>query len=233
MAAEIPEQWNFDTLACRAGQQRTNEQEHSEPIFLTSSFCFENAAQAAARFAEEEPGNVYSRFTNPTVQTFEQRLAALEGAERAIATSSGMSAILTTCMSLLSAGDEVVCSYDVFGTTVSLFNNILSRFGITTRFVRLTDLDAWAGAVTDRTRMLFLETPSNPLTDVADIEALADLAHAHDCLLVVDNCFCTPALQVPLELGADLVVHSATKYLDGQGRCVGGGVVGPAALLDE
>jgi O-succinylhomoserine sulfhydrylase len=233
MAADTPDPFGFDTLACRAGQSRTQEQEHSEALFLTSSFCFANAAEAAARFSGAEPGNVYSRFTNPTVRMFEQRLAVLEGGERGIATASGMSAILTVCMSLLSAGDHVVCSRDVFGATVNLFKNILGRFGLATTFVPLTDISAWAAAITPKSRLLFLESPSNPLTDVADIRALADLAHAHGCLLVVDNCFCTPALQRPLDLGADLVVHSATKYLDGQGRCIGGAIVGPETLLGD
>ena len=221
------------TLACRAGQVQTAELENSEALFLTSSFCFESAAQAAARFAGEEEGNVYSRFTNPTVRTFEQRLAALEGGERCLATSSGMSAILSLCMSLLSAGDEIVASRSVFGTTVNLFKNVLSRFGLKTSFVDLTDVVAWQNAITPVTRMLFLETPSNPLTEVADITLLADLAHASGSWLVVDNCFCTPALQRPFEWGADIVIHSATKYLDGQGRCLGGAVVGEEALIQE
>lgn len=221
------------TLAVRAGQHRTTEAEHSEPIFLTSSFVFNNAAQAAARFADEEPGNIYSRFTNPTVRTFEQRLAALEGAERCIATSSGMSAILSTCLGLLKQSDHIVSSRSIFGTTVGLFNGILSKFGVETTFVPLTDLSAWEAAIRPETKILFLETPSNPLTEIADIKALADLAQAHDCLLVVDNCFCTPALQKPFELGADIVIHSATKYLDGQGRCVGGAVLGSEELIGE
>ena len=221
------------TLACRAGQVQTAELENSEALFLTSSFCFESAAQAAARFAGEEDGNVYSRFTNPTVRTFEQRLAALEGGERCLATSSGMSAILTLCMSLLSAGDEIVASRSVFGTTVNLFKNVLGRFGVNTSFVDLTDTAAWRAAICPATRMLFLETPSNPLTEIADIAVLADLAHENGCWLVVDNCFCTPALQRPLERGADIVVHSATKYLDGQGRCLGGAVVGEHTLIQE
>ncbi len=221
------------TLACRAGTYQTAEQEHSEALFLTSSFCFESAAQAAARFAGDEPGNVYSRFTNPTVRGFEQRLAALEGGEACIATSSGMSAILSLVMATLAAGDAIVASHSIFGTSVSLFKNILSRFGITTTFVDMTDLDAWRDAITPATRMLFLETPSNPLTDVADVGALAALARANDCLLVVDNCFCTPALQRPLALGADVVIHSATKYLDGQGRCLGGAIVGRESLIAD
>ncbi len=221
------------TRAIRTGHERTREGEHSEPIFLTSSFVFDNAAQAAARFAGEEPGNIYSRFTNPTVRAFQERLAALEGAEYCVATSSGMSAILSTCMSLLKAGDHIVSSQSVFGTTVSLFNSVLPKFGVQTSFVALTDYAAWEAAITPATRFLFLETPSNPLTEVADIRRLAELAHAHDCLLVVDNCFCTPALQQPISLGADLVIHSATKYLDGQGRCIGGAVLGKRDLLEQ
>jgi O-succinylhomoserine sulfhydrylase len=223
----------FATLAVRAGQRRTAEQENSEVIFPTSSFVFTSAAQAAARFAGAEPGNVYSRFTNPTVRTFEERLAALEGAERCIATSSGMSAILTTCMALLSAGDHIVASRNIFGTTVGLLQNVLPKFGLQTSFVALRDYESWEAAVTPQTRLLFLETPSNPLMEVADIARLADVAHRHGALLAVDNCLCTPALQRPFDLGADLVIHSATKYLDGQGRCVGGAVLGPQKLLGE
>ncbi|MBF8269470.1 MAG: O-succinylhomoserine sulfhydrylase [Gammaproteobacteria bacterium] len=228
-----PSKYALDTLAVRAGQSRTNEAENSEPIFLTSSFVYQNAAEAAARFAGDVPGNIYSRFTNPTVHTFEERLAAMEGGERCIATSSGMSAILTTCMALLRGGDHIVSSLNVFGTTVGLFNNVLAKFNLNTTFVSLTDYAAWANAITPATKLLFLETPSNPLTEVADIQRLADLAHQHGCLLVVDNCFCTPALQLPFKFGADIVIHSATKYLDGQGRCVGGAVIGSEALLGE
>ncbi len=220
------EEFNFDTLAVRAGQVRTGESEQSEPIFPTSSYVFGSAAEAAARFSGEQPGNIYSRFTNPTVRTFEKRLAALEGGERCIATSSGMSAILSTFMALLKTGDHVVSSRAIFGTTSVLLTNYMAKFGVKTTFVDLTNLDGWAKAINTNTKLLFLETPSNPLTEVADIQALADLAHQHGCLLVVDNCFCTPALQRPLELGADIVIHSATKYLDGQGRCIGGAVVG-------
>jgi O-succinylhomoserine sulfhydrylase len=223
----------FETLAVRAGQRRTAEMEHAEPIFPTSSYVFENAAAAAARFAGEQPGNIYSRFTNPTVRTFEQRLAALEGAECCVATASGMSAIYATCAGLLKAGDHVVSSRSVFGSTTLLFTNYLSKFGIDTSFVALHDLDQWKQAIATETRLLFLETPSNPLTELADIRALADLAHVHGCLLVVDNCFCTPALQQPLELGADIVIHSATKYLDGQGRCLGGAVLGSADVVGQ
>ena len=221
----------FDTLAVRSGQQRTSELENSEPIFATSSFVFENAAQAAARFAGDEPGNIYSRFTNPTVQAFERRLAAMEGGEACVATASGMAAITSLCLALLKSGDHIVSSRSVFGTTTTLFDKYLPRFGIDTSFVDMKDLQAWKRALQNNTRLLFLETPSNPLTEIADIRALADLAHENDCLLVVDNCFCTPALQRPLDLGADLVVHSATKYLDGQGRIVGGAVVGPEQLV--
>lgn len=228
-----PLQYGFHTRAVRAGQVRTLEGEQSEPIFASSSFVFKNAAQAAARFAGEEPGNIYSRFTNPTVRTFEERLAALEGGERCVATASGMGAILSTCMGLLGAGDHIVSSRSIFGTTVSLLNAILPRFGVETSFVPLTDYDAWEGAIRTQTKFLFLETPSNPLTEIADIRRLVDLAHAKGCLLVVDNCFCTPALQQPLAMGADIIIHSATKYLDGQGRCMGGAVVGSEELLGE
>ena len=228
-----PSKYAQDTLAVRAGQVRGSEAENCEPIYLSSSFTYENAAEAAARFAGELPGNIYSRFTNPTVRTFEERLAAMEGAERCVATASGMSAILATAMALLKAGDHVVCSRSVFGTTLSMFGNLLAKFNLDTTFVPLTDFDAWKNAITPATKLLFLETPSNPLTDIADIRRLADLAHENGCLLLVDNCFCTPVLQQPFRLGADLVIHSATKYLDGQGRCVGGAVLGSEELLGE
>lgn len=228
-----PSLYGINTNAVRAGQQRTNEAENSEPIFLSSSFIFKNAAEAAAKFAGDEEGNIYSRFTNPTVRVFEERLAAMEGAERCVATSSGMSAILTTCMALLQAGDHIVSSASIFGTTVNLFSKILIKFGLQTTFVTLTDYDAWGNAILPETRMLFLETPTNPLAEIADIRQLADLAHSKDCLLVVDNCFCTPVLQRPFEYGADIVIHSATKYLDGQGRCVGGAILGNESLLGE
>ena len=223
----------FDTLAVRSGQQRTAELEHSEAIFATSSFVFETAAQAAARFAGDDPGNIYSRFSNPTTRAFEQRLAALEGGEACVATASGMAAITSMCLALLKSGDHIVSSQSIFGTTTTLFEKYLPRYGIETSFVAMTDLEDWERAIRSNTRLLFLETPSNPLMEIADIGALAELAHAHGCLLVVDNCFCTPALQRPLDLGADLVVHSATKYLDGQGRIVGGAVVGPEQLVGE
>jgi O-succinylhomoserine sulfhydrylase len=221
----------FDTLAVRAGQVRTEEGEQSEPLFFTSSFTFGSAAQAAARFKGDEPGNIYSRFTNPTVRTFEQRLTALEGGESCVATSTGMSAILSTCMALLQAGDHIVSSRAVFGTTVVLLNNFMAKFGVETTYVPQTDYDAWERAIRPNTKLLFLETPSNPLTEVADIRRLAELAHSKGCLLVVDNCFCTPALQQPLKLGADVVIHSATKYIDGQGRAMGGAVVGGEELV--
>jgi len=225
-------EYELETIAVRAGQHRTNEGEQSEPIFPTSSFTFASAAEAAARFSGEQPGNIYSRFTNPTVRTFEERLAALEGGERCVATSSGMSAILSTCMGLLKSGDHVVSSRSIFGTTTILFNNFLAKFGVETDFVGLSDYAAWEQAIRPETKLLFLETPSNPLTEIADIARLAELAHRHSALLVVDNCFCTPALQRPLELGADLIIHSATKYLDGQGRAIGGAVVGGGESIE-
>lgn len=224
---------DFETLAIRAGIHRSQFQEHSEAMYLTSSFVFDSAAQAAERFASTDGSMVYSRYTNPTVSMLQERLAALEGAECCIATASGMSAIMACVVGLLRGGDHIVASQSLFGATVQLFNNWLTRFGIKTTFVPATDLDAWRAALTPQTRMLFLETPSNPLTEVADIAALAELAHAHSAWLAVDNCFCTPALQRPLELGADLVVHSATKYLDGQGRVLGGAVLGKRALIEE
>lgn len=224
---------HIDTLAIRAGQVRTHEGEHSEALFLTSSYVFESAQQAAERFGGEQAGNVYSRYTNPTVRNFETRIAALEGAEAAVGTSSGMAAILSTCIALLQSGDHIVCSRSVFGTTTVLFNKFLAKFGVRATFVAPTDYAAWESAVTPATKLLFIETPSNPLCDVLDIRRLADIAHAKNALLVVDNCFCTPALQRPLEFGADLIIHSATKYIDGQGRCLGGVVAGPKHLVDE
>nr|WP_300308231.1 O-succinylhomoserine sulfhydrylase [Halomonas sp.] len=225
--------WGIETLAIRAGHDRTHEQEHAEPIFPTSSFVYGSAAEAARKFAGEEPGNIYSRFTNPTVRTFEKRLAALEGGERCVATSSGMAAILSTALALLKAGDEIVASRSLFGSTVSLFDKYLGKFGITTRYVELSDMSAWEAAMTPATRLLFAETPSNPLSEVVDIPALAEIARRHDALLAIDNCFLTPVLQRPIQLGADLVIHSATKYIDGQGRAIGGAVVGPDKLLEE
>ena len=232
--SEQQDSWGLSTQALRTGHRRTAEREHGEPIFTTSSFVFESAAHAAECFANETGEvNIYSRFTNPTVACFEERLAALEGAERGVATSSGMAAILAVCMAFLNQGDEVVCSRSVFGSTVGLFNRYMTRFGITTHFVELQDLQAWEAACNDKTRLFFVETPSNPLCELADLPALAELAHSKGLKLVVDNCFCTPALQKPLELGADVVVHSATKYLDGQGRAVGGAVVGSEKDMAE
>lgn len=229
----IYDDWEFDTLAVRAGHVRTHEQEHAEAIFPTSSFVFQSAAQAAARFSGTESGNLYARFTNPTVRYFQERLAALEGGESCVATSSGMSAILAVMLGLLKAGDHVVCSRSVFGTTTILLQNYIGKFGVTISFVDLTNLEAWEAAIQPNTRLLFAETPANPLTEIADIRELAELAHRHNSLLVIDNCFCTPALQRPLELGADIVVHAATKYLDGQGRAIGGAVVGDAERVGK
>ena len=222
-----------ETLAVRAGQERSQFGEHSEALYLTSSFVFKSAALAAKRFSGEEEGNVYSRFTNPTVTMFEERLAALEGAEDCVATASGMSAIMAVCLAHLKNGDHIVASSGLFGATVQLFSNILSRTGISTTFVPQTDPAAWETAIRPETKLFFLETPSNPLTEIADISALTATAHAKGILVVVDNCFCTPILQKPLELGVDLVVHSATKYLDGQGRVLGGAVCGPKKLTEE
>ncbi len=228
-----PSDYNTDTLAIRWAQLRTDEMSHSDPIFLTSSFVYDSAAQAAARFAGEEPGNVYSRFTNPTVRAFEERLAAMEGGEQCQALASGMAAISSTFFALLAPGDHIVSSRSVFGTTNVVYDRYLKKFGVDTTLVDLDDLAQWKAAIRPETRVLFLETPSNPLSEVGDIEALARLAHDNGALLIVDNCFCTPALQKPIALGADLVIHSATKYLDGQGRCIGGAVVGPAELVKE
>ena len=228
----MSEDYQSDTLAVRAGIVRSQFGEHSEALYLTSSYVFKSAAEAAARFSNAEPGMVYSRYTNPTVSMFEQRLAALEGAEGCAATASGMSAILATAMNLLKAGEHVVCSGSVFGATVQLFNNILGRFGVETTFVEGHDPAAWQAAVKHNTRMFFLETPSNPLCEIFDIGALAAIAKKADAKLVVDNCFCSPALQRPLALGADIVIHSATKYLDGQGRVLGGAVLGPREFID-
>ncbi len=227
------EDYEFETIAVRAGQQRTQEGEQSEPIFPTSSYVFNNAAEAEARFKGEQAGNIYSRFTNPTVRTFEQRLARLERGTHCVATASGMSAILSTCLGLLQAGDHIVSSNAIFGTTVILFNKYLKKFGIDTDFVSLIEIDAWRKAIKPSTRLLFVETPSNPLAQIADIKALSKLAHDNNCLLVVDNCLSTPILQQPLLLGADIVVHSATKYIDGQGRCMGGAVIGNEKNVGE
>jgi len=219
------------TLGVRAGTARTEFNEHSEALFLTSSFVFDSAQQAAGRFTGGEEGNIYSRFTNPTVTMFQDRLAALEGAEACVATASGMSAILATSMALLKAGDHVICSNAVFGTTVTLYGSLLAKFGVQTTFVSPTDVREWEKALRPNTKLMFLETPSNPLTEVSDIGALAAVAKKGGALLAVDNAFCSPALQRPLSLGADLVIHSATKYLDGQGRVLGGAVLGSKALV--
>lgn len=225
--------FSIETLAIRAGYQRSHEQENSEAIFPTSSFVYESAQQAADRFSGDAPGNVYSRFTNPSVRTFEQRLALMEGGESCVATASGMSAILSTFMGLLSAGDHIVSSSSIFGTTKVLFTKYLAKFGVEVSFVAQNDHQAWSQAIQPNTKALFLETPSNPLTEVADLSFLSSLAKKHQAWLIVDNCFCTPILQQPLKLGADLVIHSATKFLDGQGRCLGGAVVGRKDLVEE
>ncbi len=225
--------YSFETQAIRSGHNRTHEDEHSVPIFTTSSYVFASAAEAAERFSGSQPGNIYSRFTNPTVNVFQERLALMEGGERCLAFSSGMAAIMAVGMGLLKAGDHVVSSRSVFGNSVLMFQNYFGKFGVTTDFVDLTDLSAWERAITPKTQFLFLETPSNPMMEIADIKALSELAHAHDILLVVDNVFCTPVLQKPLALGADIVVHSATKYLDGQGRCVGGAVIASDELIEK
>ena len=227
----MPDELDLDTRAVRAGTHRSQFNEHSEALYLTSSFVFDNAAQAAARFANEEPGYVYSRFSNPTVTAFQERLAALEGAEVCVATASGMSAILATVMGLMKAGEHIVSSPSIFGATVQLFTTILPKFGVETTFVEGSEPGAWKRAVRPSTRLFFVETPSNPLTEIVDVAALAEVARGGGALLAVDNCFCTPALQLPIPLGADLVIHSATKYLDGQGRVIGGAVLGPRELL--
>ena len=221
------------TLGVRAGQVRSQFQEHSEALYLTSSYVFENAAEAAARFGGSDEGMVYTRYTNPTVAMFQERLAALEGAESCVATSSGMAAILVSAMAHLKAGDHVVCSNAVFGATIQLFNTILGRFGVETTYVSPVRVEEWERAVKKNTRLFFLETPSNPLTQISDLQALSAVAKRAGALLVVDNVFCTPVQQKPLELGADIVVHSATKYLDGQGRVLGGAVVGSKALVGD
>ena len=226
------DEYDIETLGVRAGTVRSQFNEHSEALFLTSSFVFKNAAEAAARFKGEEPGPIYARFTNPTVQMMEARLAALEGAERCVAFSSGMAAILATVMGLMKAGEHVVASRSIFGSTVQLFSNILGRFGVETTYVSPTDPAEWRAAVKPNTKLFFVESPSNPLTEVSDIRALADIAHEAGAWLAVDNCFCSPALQKPLELGADIIIHSATKYLDGQGRVLGGAVLGSQALME-
>ena len=221
------------TLAIRSGYQRSHEAEHSEAMFLTSSYVFDNAELAARHFSNELKGNVYSRYTNPTVGAFEERLAAMEGGEQAVATSSGMAATLSIVMALLKSGDHILCSKDVFGSTRVMLNNYIVKFGVQVSYVSLTDLDAWQQAIQPNTKMLFCETPSNPMSEIADLEALSAISKEAGALFVVDNCFCTPVLQKPLQWGADIVVHSATKYLDGQGRCLGGAVVGSSELMEK
>ena len=227
------EDYAIETQAIRVGHKRTPENEHSLPIFTTSSYVFESAEQASLRFTGKQPGNIYSRFTNPTVSAFQDRLAMMERGEHWLEFASGMAAIMAVGMALLKSGDHVLCSRSVFGNTLLTFQNYFGKFGVSTDFVNLTDLAAWEAAIKPNTRFLFIETPSNPLIELGDIAALADIAHKHGCLLVVDNVFCTPALQQPLALGADLVVHSTTKYIDGQGRCVGGAVVGSENLIEK
>jgi O-succinylhomoserine sulfhydrylase len=233
MADKNWKNYGLETQAIRAGHNRTAEDEHSLPIFATSSYVFKNAEEAALRFTGQKPGNIYSRFTNPTVNAFQERLALMEGGERCLAFSSGMAAIMAVGMGLLKAGDHVVCSRGVFGNTVLMFQNYFGKFGVETEFVDLIDANAWESAIKPNTRFLFLETPSNPLIEIADIELLATIAHKHGCLLVVDNCFCTPVLQKPFSLGADIVIHSATKYIDGQGRCVGGAVIASDEIIEK
>jgi O-succinylhomoserine sulfhydrylase len=225
--------FDIDTRAVRAGTERSAFNEHSEALFLTSSFVFDSAAQAAARFSGAEPGYVYSRFSNPTVSMFERRLASLEGAEDCLATASGMAAIMATCLATLKSGDHVICAANVFGATVQLFSNVLSRFGVDVSYVRATDPAAWRAAATPRTRLMYCETPSNPLMEIVDLAAFAALGREIGALTVVDNCFCTPVLQRPLEFGVDAVIHSATKYLDGQGRVIGGAVLGSRTLIRD
>ena len=233
MSNEWLKEAGFETLAIREGLTPGFEQEHSDPIYATSSFVFESAEQAAATFSGERDGNTYSRFSNPTVSVFEKRLTALEGGQEGVATSSGMAAILTLCLTVLRAGDHVICSRNVFGSTVGLFNNVLTKLDISVTFVALREIEEWRQAVTPKTKLFFCETPSNPLCEVGNIREIANIAHDSGALLAVDNCFCTPALQRPLSLGADVVMHSATKYLDGQGRVLGGALVGSEELMAE
>jgi len=233
MNDEIDPRWGSATLGVRAAEPRTEEREHSAALHLTSSFVFDSAAQAAAVFTGQEPGNIYSRFTNPTVNAFEKRLAAMEGADSCVATASGMAAIMSMLLALLKSGDHLVVARTLFGSTINLLNNVFSRFGVSATYVDPADIGAWSAAIRPNTKLLFVETPNNPLTDIADIRAIADVAHAAGALLAVDNCFLTPVLQKPLQLGADLVIHSATKYLDGQGRCVGGAVLGDAERVGK
>jgi len=223
----------FDTKAIREGYRTTQEQEHSEAIFLTSSFVFDSAEQAASRFSKEEPGNIYARFTNPTVDAFEKKLAALEGADACVATSSGMAAIFASIMALVESGDHIVASRNMFGTSIVLLNTIVSKFNIDISYVDLGDLSQWKNAVQNNTKLFLLETPSNPLGEVVDIAALSKISQANNILLAVDNAILSPALQNPIKLGADIVIHSATKYIDGQGRCLAGAVLGNEAIIEQ
>ena len=233
MAKKLPDGLHIDTLAVRAAVDKSQFGENSEALYLTSSFVQPDAATAARRFANEEEGYIYSRFTNPTVTSMEQRLAAMEGTEACIGTSSGMSAILLMCMGLLKSGDHVICSQSVFGSTIKLIAGEFGKFGVESTFVSQTDVVQWQAAVKPNTKLLFAETPTNPLTEVCDVRALADIAHAAGALLAVDNCFCSPALSRPVEMGADLIIHSGTKYLDGQGRVIAGAICGPKKLIDD
>lgn len=233
MAKKLPDGLHIDTLAVRAAVDKSQYGENSEALYLTSSFVQPDAATAARRFANEEEGYIYSRFTNPTVTSMEQRLAAMEGTEACIGTSSGMAAILLMCMGLLKSGDHVICSQSVFGSTIKLIAGEFGKFGVESTFVSQTDVAQWQAAVKPNTKLLFAETPTNPLTEVCDVRALADIAHAAGALLAVDNCFCSPALSRPVEMGADLIIHSGTKYLDGQGRVIAGAICGPKKLIDD
>ena len=224
-----PEHFHKETLAVRTAVDKTQYGENSEALFLTSSFVQPDSETAARRFAGEQDGYIYSRFTNPTVASFEKRLAALEGAQACVGTSSGMAAVLLLCMALLKSGDHVVCSHSVFGSTHKLLSTEFAKFGVQTTFVSQTDIAEWKHAIQPNTRLLFAETPTNPLTEVCDIRALADIAHAANAVLAVDNCFCTPALQTPIAFGADVIVHSGTKYLDGQGRVMAGALCARAS----
>jgi O-succinylhomoserine sulfhydrylase len=229
----LPDHLHVDTLAVRAAVDRSQYGENSEALYLTSGYVQPDAETAARRFAGEEEGYTYARLGNPTVSSFEMRLAAMESAEACVATSTGMSAILLMCLGLLKSGDHVICSHSLFGSTIKLIGSEFAKFGVQTSYVSQTNVAEWQAAMQPNTRLLFAETPTNPLTDVCDIQALADIAHAGNALLVVDNCFATPILQRPLEMGADLVVHSGTKYLDGQGRVMAGALCGSKALIDD
>lgn len=227
------ESWGFGTLGIRHAELRGPEMEHSPAIYPTSSYTYKSAAEAAATFLGQRDGNVYSRFTNPTVQAFEKRLARMEGGEACVATASGMAAILTLVLTTLKAGDQLLASKGLFGSTINLFNNYIAKFGIEIGYATLGDLESWRAGFKPNTKLVFVETPSNPLTELVDIAALAELAHERGAALAVDNCFLTPVFQQPLKLGADYVVHSATKFIDGQGRCLGGAIVGDAQRVGK